>query len=153
MLNLCWIAIRLVDIKYIPPKKAEEHIFWDIAANGVQVDIFDRSDKLMKSYFVGGANLDESGTHALMNGSKQPFVVHMPTMDGSIRARFTLTPDDWRDRHFVPFNSEDIESLEVEYHKQKSQSFKITRNEDQLAVDAKYPNLRANRGNYRRRYG
>ena len=51
-------AIQLVEIKYMPPAKAEEHIKWDISANGIQVDIYGKRDDLMKSYFVGGANFD-----------------------------------------------------------------------------------------------
>jgi hypothetical protein len=142
-------AIHGLEVKYIPPKAAEEFIRWDIAANGIQVDAYSNDGDLVKSYFIAGANKDESGTHALMNGATQPFVVYLPTTSGSVRARFELQPHDWRDRHFLGIKSDDIKSVEVEYHRQKSQSFKITRDGEGFTVDALHPELKSGDVSYR----
>lgn len=143
-------AIESVEVKYIPPKVAEKEILWDIAANGVQVDVFNSKGINLKSYFVAGSNADESGTNILMNGSSQPFVVHIPAMDGSIRARFVLTADEWRDRHFLNFDPEDVQSVDVEYHRQQSQSFRMEKNGRAFSVDAMHPTLRSYPMNYRK---
>jgi len=143
-------AIQFVDIKYIPPKAAEELILWDIAAHGVQVDIFNGTGNNLKSYFVAGSNPDESGTNVMMNGSAQPFVVHIPSMDGSIRARFVLTLDEWRDRHFLDFDPDDVRSVNVEYHRQQSQSFRLQKEGRSYSVSPLHPLLRSYPDSYRR---
>jgi hypothetical protein len=143
-------AIQNVEIKYIPPKSAEENILWDIAAHGVQVDVFTASGKNLKSYFVAGSNADESGTHILMNGSEQPFVVHLPSVDGSIRARFILTENEWRDRHFLNFDPADVASVNVEYHRQKSQSFRLEKDGRKYSVSPLHPKLRSYPNGYRK---
>jgi len=143
-------AIQHVDIRYIPPKAAEETILWDIAAHGIQVDIYDRSGVNLKSYFVAGSNADESGTHILMNGSEQPFVVSIPSMDGSIRARFVLTLDDWRDRHFLNIDPDKIKTVDVEYHRQQSQSFRMEKSGSKYTVRPLYPELRNYPDQYRK---
>lgn len=142
-------AIRLVDIRYIPPKAAEEHITWDIAAHGIQVEIFDGQDNLLKAYYVGGSTSDERGTHIRMVGSSQAFVVDLPTMDGSIRPRFTLGFDDWRDRHFLNIAPEDIRTVTVEYPRQKSQSFILSQDGNDYDVAPLFPALRAYPDTYR----
>jgi uncharacterized protein DUF4340 len=142
-------AIQHVNIKYIPPKAAEESILWDIAAHGVQVDVFNRNGVNLKSYFVAGSNADESGTHILMNGSSQPFVVQIPSMDGSIRARFVLTLDEWRDRHFLNFDPDDVQTVDVEYHRQQSQSFRLSKDGRKYSVNPMHPTLRTYPDNYR----
>ena len=143
-------AIQNVDIKYIPPKAAEETILWDIAAHGVQVDIYDRSGANLKSYFVAGSNADESGTHVLMNGSEQPFVVSIPSMDGSIRARFILTLNEWRDRHFLNIDPANVQTVDVEYHRQQSQSFRLEKDGRGYSVEPLHPDLRTYPENYRK---
>ncbi len=143
-------GLHNVDVKYIPPKAAEEHILWDITAHGIQVDVYHKNGDLLKSYFVGGSNSDESGTHVLMNGSSQPFVVHIPAMDGSIRARFELTVDQWRDRHFLNFDPNDVQSIDVEYHRQPSQSFRLEKSGRIYSVSPLHPELRKYPDNYRK---
>jgi hypothetical protein len=76
-------------------------------------------------------------------------VVYLPTTHGSVRARFELKPENWRDRHFLDIQSSDIETVEVEYHGQQSQSFRITRNGEELEVDPLHPELQTGNPTYR----
>ncbi|MDX1478158.1 MAG: hypothetical protein R3301_10675 [Saprospiraceae bacterium] len=135
-------VIQRVDIKYIPPQAAMDYIIWDIGANAIKVEIFDRQDDLIKTYYVAGSTADERGTHMIMEGSRQPFVMHLPTMDGSFRARFTLGIDDWRDRHFMPMQPDEITRVVVEYPRQKSQSFILEADKGTYEVTPLYPDLR-----------
>jgi hypothetical protein len=146
-------VIKLVSIRYIPPKAAEEHITWDIAAHGIQVDIYDAAGNLLKAYYVGGSTSDERGTHMRMVGSSQPFVMHVPTMDGSIRPRFSLNLDDWRDRHFLNIDPDDIVQVTVEYPRQKSQSFVLEKARSSYGVKPLYPALRSYPAEYRQGTG
>ena len=146
-------AIKLVTIKYIPPKAAMEHIVWDIGAHGIKVDIMDRNDDLIKTFYVGGATFDERGTHMIMEGSNQPFVTHIPTMDGSFRTRFTLGIDDWRDRHFMPIGPDDIHRLTVDYPRQQSQSFILEATRRGYTVQPLYPGIRDYPTKYRKGTG
>ena len=142
-------VIERIEIQYIPTKKAVEHINWDIAAHGIQTDVYDGSGNLLKSYFVGGSTFDEMGTHVRMNGSDNPFVTHVRTMDGSFRPRFTLTLDDWRDRHFLNISQENVQRVEVTYPKQNGQSFVLTQQNGDYEVNPMFPGLRNYPSQYR----
>ncbi|MDX1407045.1 MAG: DUF4340 domain-containing protein, partial [Saprospiraceae bacterium] len=135
-------VIQRVKIKYIPPQAAMDYILWDIGANAIKVEIFDRQNNPIKVYYVAGSTNDERGTHMIMEDSRQPFVMYLPTMDGSFRPRFTLTLDDWRDRHFISIRPEEITRVVVEYPRQKSQSFILESERGDYRVSPLYPDLR-----------
>ena len=132
-------VIRSIEIKYIPPKAAVEHITWDIAAHGIQADIYDDKGTLLKSYYVGGATFDDLGTHVRMADSDQPFVTHIRSMDGSFRPRFNLTLDEWRDRRFLNIDPDQIDRVEVQYPRQKSQSFILQNTGNSYTVSPMFP--------------
>jgi hypothetical protein len=97
---------------------------------------------LIKAFRVGGVTPDERGTYMIMDGSRQPFVVHIPSWDGALRSRYTLQLADWRDRGFMNLKAEDITSVRVEYPQQKSQSFILNRNGDKFTLTPVHPELR-----------
>ncbi len=135
-------AMRMVQIRYIPTEKAYANVMENIEGTWLHAEIFDRNGKKMKSYRVGGVTPDERGTYMIMDGSKQPFVVHIPSWDGALRSRYTLELTDWRDRQFMNLKADDITSVTVEYPQQKSQSFKLDRTGSGFTLSPVYPELR-----------
>ncbi|MDX1943374.1 MAG: hypothetical protein SFU99_22605, partial [Saprospiraceae bacterium] len=97
----------------------------ELAADGIKVEIYDRAGKTMKVYYVGGVTADERGTVFMMEGSEQPYVVHMPAFVGQLRIHYLLTEDDWRDRAIFREKPEEIQSVHIEYPQRKSESFKL----------------------------
>lgn len=118
---------KQVKVWYIPPEAAENNMVKSIASEGIKVEIYDRSNKKLKTFYVGGVTNDERGTYLMMEGSERPYVVHMPSMVGGLRARFFFGDDQWKDRTVFAEQPEKIESVSVEYPKNKSESFRLTK--------------------------
>lgn len=116
-------AIGKFEVKYRPAKAAYDHITKDLATHGVKVELFDQADKLLKSYYIGGVDEDGEGNFMILEGSNEPFVMHISSFVGGLRTRFAMTGDEWRDRSVFSENAEDITSVSIEYPKQKNQSF------------------------------
>lgn len=131
-------TLRRVSIKYIPAKAANQNIAKEMAVHGIKVEVYDLQGEKLKSYYVGGSTSDERGTYMLMDGASQPFVVEIPGMDGSIRARFEIPETAWRDRHFLEINANDIKEVKVEYPRDKNSSFVLERAGKNYEVEPLY---------------
>ncbi len=118
-------TIKRVQVQVIPPKASEEHIIKSLAAEGLKVEIYDKNDQKIKCYYVGGVTFDERGTYMIMEGSEQPYIVHLPHFTGQIRVRYLLGDDEWRSRSVFAARPEDIQSISIEYPQKKNQSFRL----------------------------
>lgn len=114
-----------VNVAYIAPKAAEPQMIKSLASEGIKVEIYDKDNKKIKSYYVGGVTTDEHGTYMIMEGAEQPYVTHIPTFVGQLRVRYLLGDDNWRDRSVFNEKADDIQSISVEYPKEKSESFRL----------------------------
>lgn len=118
-------TISQVNVLNIPPNGAIPNMVKEMAADGIKVEIYDRSGGKMKTYYIGGVTNDERGTVLMMEGSEQPYVVHIPGFIGAIRMRFLLGDDEWRDRAIFREKPENIQFVSVEYPQRKNESFKL----------------------------
>ncbi len=116
-------AVRNVEMMYKPPRAAVDNMVKSLAAEGIKVEIYDRNNRLLKAYYVGGATADETGTFMIMEGAEEPYVTYIPGWTGNIRYRYSLKGDDWRDRSVFAYDPERIQSVSVEYPKQQNRSF------------------------------
>ena len=122
-------VVRLLEImknmrmQYIPHPNALPNIKDEMELLGIDVEIFDKNDNLLKSYVVGASTADERGTYFQMKGSKQPYVMEMASFAGSLRGQFYLDAEDWRDRYFLREDTDKIKKVTVEYPKSKDDSF------------------------------
>lgn len=132
-------AIERIRIKFLPPKAAIPTIIKNLSSDGIKVELYQDSDTPVRTYYVGGMTNDEEGTHMIMEGSENPYVMHIPSWQGGLRARFLLKGDDWRDRGIFRENPEKVKIVTVNYPKQKNQSFKLTNNNGDYQVDPLYP--------------
>lgn len=127
-------AIMGVELKFIPPASAVEPMVKDLASNGIKTEIYGKDGKLLKAYYVGGATPDETGTYMIMEGSEQPYVTQLPYLTGSIRIRYALTGDQWRDKGIFRLDPGRIEYVSVEYPKLKNRSFILEKKDGKYAV-------------------
>ncbi len=118
-------AITKVNVLNVPPDGAIPLMVREVAGNGIKVEVYNREDKKLKTYYIGGVTNDERGTVLMMEGSEQPYVVHIPGFVGQIRMRFLLGEDDWRDKAIFRENPEKIQSVSVEYPQRKNESFRL----------------------------
>lgn len=120
-------TIQRVELKYRLPRKAVENVVKDIATNAIKVEIYAKNNRLLKAYYVGGSNMDESGTHMMMDNANEPYVTHIPGFNGGLRVRYFTDEIDWRDRMIFTLTPEEIKAVSIEYPLQKSKSFKVTK--------------------------
>lgn len=118
-------TVCCMNVRYIPPKAAEANAVKALAAEGIKVELYGKDNKLLKSYYVGDVTSDELGTYMIMDGSEQPYVVHIPGFVGQLRVRYLMGDDNWRDRMIFTEKPEQIQSISVEYPQQKSASFRL----------------------------
>jgi len=123
-----------IQIKFIPPAKYNKKIINEINRIGTQVDLYNKNDKLMKSYFVGG-NVPDGGTYYIMQGSVQPYVMERKIGYGGVRDLFIYEETELYDKAIWEVDTEKIVSVEVDYPKDKQQSFKIQKSETGYVID------------------
>lgn len=120
-------TIQKVEIKYKPPQAAVKQMVANLATEGIKVMIYDQTDRLLKSYYVGGATGDELGTYLIMEGYEQPYVGHLPGWTGNIRFRYNLKGEDWRDKTVFEYDLGEITMLSIAYPTQPQHSFRLKR--------------------------
>ncbi len=140
--NLLVETIRRVTVKYIPPNAAVPGMMNNLTTYGIRVDIFGQgAAEPMKTFYVGGVTPDDRGTYMIMEGSKQPYVTHIPSEESQLRPRFIIKEDDWRDRTVLEEKPEDVASISVEYPQFQGFSFNLNKVEaGRYEVKPFYPN-------------
>jgi hypothetical protein len=118
-------TLRQIKVSYIAPKAADPVMIKSIAADGITVEVWNKEGKRIKRFYIGGVTNDERGTYAIMDGSEQPYVVHIPSFIGSLRGRFMIGDEKWRDKNIFGEKLTEIQAVSIEYPLQKSQSFKL----------------------------
>lgn len=119
-------TITRVQVDHIPHPNARKNILDEIGRIGIQVEVYTSdSDTPEKTYYVGGSTIDEYGTYYLMKGKKQPYVILVKGINGSIRSRFTYKDHEWADPILFHDKKEEIKEISVEYPQEKSSSFKL----------------------------
>ena len=131
-------TISNLEMKYTTPRGAEKPMIRNIATTGVKVEIYDKNDHPLKVYYVGGSTANTTGTIMMMEGAKEPYVVQVPSFNGLLRGIYLKRPDDWRDSRLFGETVEEIKSVSVDYPKQRSKSFTITRADNGFEVKPFY---------------
>ncbi len=118
-------AIKNVRVQYKPSDNAVDQMVKTLATQGLKVELYDKQDEEIKTYYIGGSTADERGTYIILEGAEQPYVAEIPGFSGNISVRFARTGDEWRDETLFAKDVEDIQYLSVEYPKQRNYSFVI----------------------------
>ena len=118
-------TIQQMELAYIPGPQALKNIVKGLSSQGVKVIVSDEDDNVLKSYHVGGSTPDERGTYVIMEGASQPAVVTLPNFEGSLRTRFEMSDQEWRDRIVFRYSQEEIKELRVSYPNNVASSFVI----------------------------
>jgi hypothetical protein len=72
-------------------------------------------EKLTKVYYVGDVTQDNQGTFMLMEGSEEPYVVHITNFRGFVASRYSTEKADWRDYTVFKTPINKIQSVKVEF--------------------------------------
>lgn len=120
-------AVRGLEVQSLPARKAIPNMIRNLATGGILVQLFDRSGVKLRGYYIGGGANGERGTLAIMEGSENPYIVHLPVWTGNVRHRFNLQEDEWRSKVLFDVDPDRVESLSIEYPKQRNRSFRLLR--------------------------
>ena len=120
-------AVSRIDIQTLPAYAAVPNLVNSLAGSGILVQVVDADGRKLRGYYVGGSTSDERGTAAIMEGSENPYIVHMPGFTGNIRFRYNLWDDEWRSKVVLRADPDEVEALEVRYPTRQNQSFRLER--------------------------
>lgn len=120
------------DIKIQSPisKNKIETVIKRMASNSVKVEFYDKTDALLKTWYIGDPTPSRVGTYMLLEKegkkSSKAYVTHLLTEKGSLKSRFFRDSLLWRDRIMLKVNPQKIKSIEVVHSVDTNVSFKIT---------------------------
>jgi hypothetical protein len=97
------------------PEAGHNHVIKMLAGNSVKVEVYNRRDKKMRVFYVGGEAHDNAGTYMLMEGADKPYIVQMPGFTGYIAPRYSAVLADWRDRTVFNIPAEQLKTASVQY--------------------------------------
>ncbi len=119
-------ALTGMRMLYMPPAATTSTVMKSIRQNGIQVDIYTgNSDSPEKIFFIGTDTQKGDGTFMLLNGSDQPYVMHLPGLHGGLRSRFEQPEKNYRDKFIYQFPLKSIQYIQVKYPKHEVESFQI----------------------------
>ena len=120
-------TMQHIEAKNPVAEKYQDAVVKQLASQGIKVEIFDKKEKL-KTYYVGGNTIDETGTYMYLDGSSIPFVVHIPGFVGYVSGRYILNEGDWRDTRIFNSNFNNFKSVSVSYPDSSKYNFNIQLN-------------------------
>jgi hypothetical protein len=127
-------TIKRLELGYIPAHAAIPNIVEILGSNGIKVEIYDRENKKIRVYYVGGLSNNEEATYMIMEGAEQPYAMKLPAFVGGLRTRFDQEEKEWRDRDLFGLELEEIDFVSMEYPKQKNKSFILEKQNGDFTV-------------------
>jgi len=82
-------------------------------------------EKLVKTFYVGDATQDNLGTYMLLDGSDDPYIMHIPGFRGFLNSRFSTLENDWRDHTLFNIEMANIKSVQLAFPSSPDSSFII----------------------------
>lgn len=115
------------------PKEAQEQVTRVMAGASSKVEIYDRNDKWIKTWYVGHATMDKKGTYMLLESPKggrstAPFIMDLRGFIGMLNTRFFTDENEWRSVGILRYPDMQLEEIEVFYPNDPGSSFKIEYN-------------------------
>lgn len=137
MVEMILKTFKNIDIKAPVSNSSRNTIIRLLAAKSVKVEIYQKvyrinlfnwiklfkHEKLTRTYYVGDATMNNTGTFMLMEGSNDPYIIHIPGFKGFVNSRYSPLVADWRSHEIYKFKIPEIQSVKVEYGEKPEQSF------------------------------
>ena len=102
--NLLLKTIKEMRIKNPVARSALNNIIKRMAVQNTKVTIYSNKEDI-KTLFVGGETADQLGTFMMIEGAKEPYVIHIPGFNGYLSSRFNSREELWRDKKLFKNNS------------------------------------------------
>ncbi len=114
-------------------KPAIANVVQQLASKAKKVEIYDKNNTLLRTYYVGGSANGGEGTFMIMDKSETPYVVYYPNWVGTLDTRYDMNQTTWRDRAIFRVQPQNLEWVEIDYQvaAQSQHSFRINANGEQ----------------------
>ena len=128
--SLLFTAIQKLESIYQAPATAEPIVLKDMAKQYIKCEIWlNNEDKPSKVYYVGGPTADGGGTYMIMERdghmARHPYITHIPGVNAYLTARYFPLIDRWRTIWVYRDNDRTIQSVKLDYPREKQKSFEI----------------------------
>lgn len=137
---------RRFQVKYVPGEKLIPEMVKTIASKGIKVEFYNKEDKKVLAYYIGGITPDETGTYLFLEDSSTPYVIEIPGMEINIMTSFFFGDDLWRDRTMMGFHPDQIQEISLDYPNLKSKSFKLQNKANGYQITPLYPTTKSATG-------
>lgn len=129
-------TIRYIKVKSPVAKAGIETVNKNMAAHHKKVEIFENG-KLIKTWYIGTPTQDNYGTYMLLKDpikgkSPEPFIMHLPSMYGSLKSRFITDPLEFECTGIFNYNPANIAELNVTVPDSSFMNYRIVAEGDNL---------------------
>ncbi len=124
-------TISRVEMKAPVANTAHDNIVKLLAGKSTKVEVY-QGDKKVKTYYVGDATKDNMGTYMLIEGSRTPFICHIPGFNGYLSSRYLTRSLEWRDSEIFANRLPQIAEVKVEFHQNPQKSYRITHSSERI---------------------
>ncbi|MFK7907158.1 MAG: DUF4340 domain-containing protein [Chitinophagales bacterium] len=130
-------TLTKLQVKYPVGKDAYPAVMKNFENPVRRVSIFkDNPNEASKVYLLGGTPHTLKGTYMMLEGTDDPYVVHLLGLEGHLMTRFFTVPETWRDRMIMDFRASDLASVRVEYPHFEESSFEVKAVADSFVVES-----------------
>jgi len=113
-----------IEVRSPVGKSGYNNVIKNIAAKGIKVEVY-TPEGLLKTYYVGGASQDQTGTFMYLENSTVPFVLHIPGFDGYLTPRYIVKAEDWKIKNVFRLKQGQLKSLKVVDRERQGYEFTI----------------------------
>ena len=132
-INTLLTTIKEITIQRPVPKNSFENVVKNLATTGVKIEIYGKENQMLKNYTIGSSTSNHLGTYMLLNNAKNPFVLHIPFLNGFLSPRYgiqgnKLNLNNWRSTSIFKLLPEEIKNVEVKHLLSPEESFSFKAN-------------------------
>lgn len=125
-IDLLLETIKRIKAKHPAADAAYDNIVRNMAGNAKKAEIYTKgNEQPVKTYYIGGTDLEKTANYMLIEDAEQPYAVHIPGFTGYISGRYILKEIDWRDRTIFALRPENIKSVTLQYPMEPEKGFQL----------------------------
>ncbi len=99
-----------------------------LAGLATKVEVYDRKDEKIRSFFVAGQGANYHGSFMILENAKQPYLVEIRNYEGYLTPIYTTDFMQWRSRKVFDLSANDIATIDLQYPSEPIHSFSIDNN-------------------------
>lgn len=116
------------EMKHFVARDRMDRVVKYMATGATQVRVYDRENRELLHFFVGGNTPDQLGTYMMISGADQPYAVHIPGFNGFLSSRYFTEEHLWRDKVILRAPLQEINRVTLGYPQNPKASFQLARN-------------------------